>query len=230
MAGKKGAQPTVNPKTDGNRTQMVYRKIKEMMFNYDIVPGQRLIFVDFADRLRVSRTPINNALGILANEGFLDFIPNQGYRVHEITPEEASHLYEVREIIELGAIEPAIRKVTPEKLKDLERQRKLYEKSVVEQVTRGRFTLDQEFHACYVRMAENSYLTDYFREIYQRIFLRHRIEGLPVGRAKEVVSEHKEIFKAISMKDVENTKKLIKHHIKTGKDYIFSAIFDQKST
>jgi DNA-binding GntR family transcriptional regulator len=230
MTGTKGAPPEGNAKANGTRTQMAYGKIKEMMFNYEIVPGQRLIFVDFANRLGVSRTPINNALSILANEGFLDFIPNQGYRVHEITQEEASHLYEVREIIELGALEPAMRKVSSEKLKDLERQRKLYEKSVAEQVTRGRFTFDQEFHACYVQMAENPYLTDYFREIYQRIFLRHRIEGLPVGRAREVVLEHKEIFKAISMKDAENAKKLVKHHIKTGKDYIFSAIFGQQST
>lgn len=230
MKGRKRHQPQVSAKANGTRTQMAYRKIKEMMFNYDIVPGQRLIFVDFANRLGVSRTPINNALSILANEGFLDFIPNQGYRVHEITQEEANHLYEIREIIELGAIEPAIRKATPEKLKDLEGQRKLYEKSVAEQVNRGRFTLDQEFHACYIRMAENPYLTDYFREIYQRIFLRHRIEGLPVGRARGVVLEHKEIFKAISMKDVQATKKLVQYHIKAGKDYIFSAIFGQKST
>jgi len=230
MAGGKKDKLQVNIKTDGNRTQMTYRKIKEMMLNYNIVPGQRLIFVDFAKQLGVSRTPINNALSILANEGFLDFTPNQGYRVHEITQEEASYLYEVREIIELGAIGPAIRKASPKKLKDLERQRRLYEKSVREQVTRGRFTLDQEFHACYIRMAENPYLTDYFREIYQRIFLRHRIEGLPLGRAREVVLEHKEIFKAISMKDVKNTRKLIKHHIKAGKGYIFSAIFSQKSS
>jgi len=38
---------------DENLTQMAYRKIKEMMFNYPIVPGQRLVFVDFAERLGV---------------------------------------------------------------------------------------------------------------------------------------------------------------------------------
>lgn len=217
-----------NLSNDKNLTQRVYRKIKEMMFNYDIVPGQRLIFVDFAERLGVSRTPINNALHILASEGFLDFIPNQGYKVHEITKEEATHLYEIRELIELGAIEPAIKKLSTEKLKVLEKQRKLYEKSVLEQITRGRFTLDQEFHVSYVQMAENPYLTDYFREVYQRIFLRHRIEGLPVGRAKEVVLEHKEIYTAINMRDAKRSKELIKRHIKAGRDYIFSAIFDQK--
>ena len=225
MAGKRKAQPKALARNEENLTQMAYRKIKEMMLNYDIIPGQRLIFVDLANRLGVSRTPVNNALSILANEGFLDFVPNQGYTVHQITREEANALYEIREIIELGAARQAIRKLTSEKLDLLRRQKGLYEKAVLEHVSRGRFTLDQEFHACYVQMAENPYLTDYFREVYQRIFLRHRIEGLPAGRAKEVVVEHNAIFKAINLKDVERTKELIKHHIKAGKEYIFSSIF-----
>jgi len=225
VAGKRRTQPKALVRNEENLTQMAYRKIKEMMLNYDIIPGQRLIFVDLANRLGVSRTPVNNALGILANEGFLDFVPNQGYTVHQITREEANALYEIREIIELGAARQAIRKLTSEKLDLLRRQKGLYEKAVLEHVSRGRFTLDQEFHACYVQMAENPYLTDYFREVYQRIFLRHRIEGLPAGRAKEVVVEHNAIFKAINLKDVERTKELIKHHIKAGKEYIFSSIF-----
>ena len=225
MTVKKRAQPKTDLSGDQNLTQMAYRKIKEMMLHYDIVPGQRLIFVDLAKKLGVSRTPVNNALSILANEGFLDFVPNQGYTVHQITQNEASALYEVREILELGGIDQAVQKLTPEKLENLKRQKNLYEKSVIDQVTRGRFTLDQEFHACYIQMAENPYLTDYFREIYQRIFLRHRIEGLPAGRAKEVVSEHDEIVEAITLKDAVAVKGLIKHHIKAGKDYIFSAIF-----
>ena len=208
-----------------NLTQMVYRKIKEMMLNYEIVPGQRLIFSDLANRLGVSRTPVNNALSVLANEGFLDLIPHQGYTVHEITKEEAESLYEIREIIELGALGRAIRALTPEKLEDLEEKKRLYENAVVDQVSRGRFTLDQEFHACLVQMSDNLYLADYFREIYQRIFLRHRIEGLLAVRARKVVSEHHEIFEAISLRDVERAKESIKFHIKAGKDYIFSIIF-----
>jgi len=208
-----------------NLTQMVYRKIKEMMLNYEIVPGQRLIFNDLAKRLGVSRTPVNNALSILANEGFLDLYPHQGYTVHQITKEEAESLYEIREIIELGTLSTAIRKLTPEKVEKLERQKCLYENAVTEQVSRGRFTLDQEFHACLVQMSENLYLADYFREIYQRIFLRHRIEGLIAERARKVVSEHNEIFESIILRDVEWAKESIKSHIKAGKEYIFSIIF-----
>jgi len=204
---------------------MAYREIKEMMLSYDLVPGQRLVFVDLAKRLGVSRTPVNTALSILANEGFLDFIPNQGYAVHQITRQEGDALYEIREIIELGAIERSIQKLTPEKLELLKRQKALYEKAVLDQVSRGRFTLDQEFHASCVQMAGNPYLTDYFREVYQRIFLRHRIEGLHAGRAQEVVLEHNQLFDSIRLKDVKRAKQLIKRHINAGKEYIFSSIF-----
>jgi DNA-binding GntR family transcriptional regulator len=209
---------------DKNLTEMAYRKIKEMMLNYDIVPGQRLIFIDLAKRLGVSRTPVNNALSILANEGFLDFVPNQGYTVHQITRAEAGDLYELREIIELGAIEKALEHHSAEKLEILRQQKCLYETSVIENVSRGRFALDQEFHASYIRMAENPYLTDYFREIYQRIFLRHRIEGLPAGRAKQVVLEHSDIYDAIRQRNLKSARQLIKRHIQAGKEYIFSSV------
>jgi DNA-binding GntR family transcriptional regulator len=211
--------------SETNLTRRVYEQIKEMMQNYEIIPGQRLIFVDLAKRLGVSRTPVNNALSILAYEGFLDFVPNQGYKVHQITQEEAESLYEIREIIELGSIGKAIRKLTPEKLDILKRKKELYEKAVADQVSRGRFILDQEFHACHVQLSENLYLAEYFREVYQRIFLRHRIEGLRADRARAVVTEHDEIFEAIELKDVERARESIKCHIASGKQYIYSVIF-----
>jgi DNA-binding GntR family transcriptional regulator len=209
-----------------NLTDMAYRKIKAMMMNYDIVPGQRLIFVDLAKRLGVSRTPVNSALGILAAEGFLDFVPNQGYTVHEITHHEARNLYELRKILEMGAIEKVIERVTPEKLELLQKRQNLYEKAILDNISRGRFALDQEFHAAYIQMADNPYLTSYFREIYQRIFLRHRIEGLRPGRAKEVVSEHKALFEAIRQRDVKRARNLIEQHIDAGEKYIFTAVPD----
>lgn len=211
-----------------NLTQWVYEQIKGMMLNYEIIPGQRLVFVDLARRLRVSRTPVNNALSILAKEGFLDFVPNQGYAVHQITEEEAGSLYEIREIIELGAVGKAIRKLTPERLSSLEQKKRLYEKAVAARVSRDRFVLDQEFHAAYVELSENVYLGDYFREVYQRIFLRHRIEGLRAGRAEAVVFEHREILEAIGTRDVDRAKESIKFHIGAGKRYIFSVIFGEK--
>lgn len=223
MSGMERTRNGFNLNGERSRIQLAYRKIKEMMLNYEIIPGQRLVFVDLAKKIGVSRTPVNNALSILANEGYLDFIPNQGYTVHELTHEEASALYQVREIIELGAINLAVQKLTPEKLEDLRRRKDLLSQKLNSgYVTRNNFNLDLEFHACYIQMAGNPYLTSCFREVYQRIFLRHRLEGLSIARNLEVDSEHNEIFDAISRRDARKAEELIKKHIRAGEKSIFS--------
>jgi len=52
--------------------------------------------------------------------------------------------------------------------------------------------------------------------------LRHRIETLPAGRARQVVLEHKELVRAVSQKDYREAQEIIKHHIQAGREYIFS--------
>lgn len=207
-----------------NLPKMAYNRIKEMMLSYQIIPGQRLVMVDLTKKIGMSRTPINQALSILANEGYVDFIPHQGYIVHELTHEEAKALYQVRRIIELGTIEFTIQNLTLQKLEVLKEKKELLsEKLNSGQVTRENFIFDLNFHTCYIEIAGNPYLTSCYREIYQRIFLRHRLEGLSIARNKQADEEHEEIFKAISIKDIKKAKEAIKKHIKAAEESIFSA-------
>ncbi|MBE0599563.1 MAG: GntR family transcriptional regulator [Desulfuromonadales bacterium] len=212
-------------KDEKSLTEVVYHKIKQMMLDYEIIPGQRLIFSDLAKKMGVSRTPVNNALSILANEGFLDFVPNQGYTVHQITKQEAESLYEMREILEVGAIPKIIQKITPENIAKLEEQRRLFENAVADNLTRERFILDQEFHVAILEITGNKYLPGYFREIYQRIFLRHRVEGLRSGRAKSVIGEHQDLLEAIKRRDGDKAEKLVSAHIAAGKEYVLTSLF-----
>ena len=210
-------------KNKTNLPQMAYQRIKEMMLSYKIIPGQRLVMVDLTKKIGMSRTPINQALSILANEGYVDFIPHQGYIVHEITHEEAKALYQVRRIIELGTIEFTIQNLTPQKLEVLKEKKELLsEKLNSGQVTRENFILDLNFHTYYIEIAGNPYLTNCYREVYQRIFLRHRLEGLSIARNRQADVEHDEIFKAISLKDLKKAKEAIKKHIKAAENSTFS--------
>lgn len=212
-----------------NLTLRIYNNIKQMMFNYDIVPGQRLVFADLAKELNVSRTPVNNALSILAKEGFLDFVPNQGYSVHKLTLEEAKGLYEIKAIFELGTIEKAIQKATPEKIINLEEKKNAYETSVKQRVDRNLFILDTEFHSAICGMVGNPYIVDQYKDICQRIFLRFRIEYLQVDRIYEIINEHGKLFKAISSMDVSGAKKLIKLHNEESMQNLFSIIFKNET-
>ncbi|MBF0303545.1 MAG: GntR family transcriptional regulator [Desulfamplus sp.] len=209
-----------------NLTLTAYNKIKQMMFDYDIVPGQRLVFVDLAKQLNVSRTPVNNALSILAKEGFLDFVPNQGYWVRKLTKQEAESLYEIREILETGIIGKAIRNLNDEKITKLEQCKNNYEQAVNDHVSRNLFVLDMEFHGCIVDFIENKFLSAQYREICHKIFLRFRTEKLLIQRINDIVKEHKELFETIKIKDVGRTLELIKNHNQNARLHLFKIIFD----
>jgi len=209
-----------------NLNLWVYDNIKQMMLNYDIVPGQRLVFVDLAKELGVSRTPVNNALSILAKEGYLDFIPNQGYSVHKLTREEAESLYAIKLLMELGSIEDAIKLATPEKLTALEEKKNQYVSSVKNHNYRHLFALDMEFHAAIGEMLNNTYFVDIYKDIYQRIFLRFRSEHLETPRLFKTIKEHENIYKAIVLKNTKAAKKLIKEHNEFSKANLFPIIFD----
>ncbi len=209
-----------------NLTLRVYDNIKQMMVNYDIVPGQRLVFVDLAKELGVSRTPVNNALSILAKEGYLDFIPNQGYSVHKLTREEAESLYEIKVLMELGSIDNAIKLATPRKLAALEEKKNRYASSVKSHVYRHLFVLDMEFHAAIGEMVNNTYFVDIYKDIYQRIFLRFRTEHLETPRLFEIIEEHEDLYNAIITKNSKIAKKLIKEHSEFSMANLFPIIFD----
>jgi DNA-binding GntR family transcriptional regulator len=216
-------------KKQKNLTLAVYYRIKEMMLNYDIVPGQRLVFVDLAKQLGVSRTPVNNALSILAKEGYLDFVPNQGYSVHRLTIDEAEYLYEIREILEIGTIGKAVRKMDDDKLKAFESRMSDYNQAISDRVHRKLFILDTEFHAAIIEMTDNPILTERYRDVCQKIFLRFRVEDLEIGRTKEIVKEHEALFDAVRIRDVDRAKGLIQEHNANARKNLFGIIFRKEN-
>ena len=212
-------------KKNKNLTLKVYHQIIELMLDYELVPGQRLVFVDLARRLKVSRTPVNNALSILAQEGYLDFVPNQGYSVHRLNRKEAEELYQIREILEVGFIGQAIRMMTDKKLKKVRKCKEAYENLTSSHVTRKMFILDTEFHMAIMEMTGNDLLVQRYMELCRKIFLRHRIEDLVMSRIEEIRREHESLFEAVCLRDVELAKARVREHYQNSRKNLFPLIF-----
>jgi len=78
----------------------VYQRIKEMIYYNQLAPGQKIIYNDLANRLKISATPVIQALKRLETSRIVNYIPNKGYFVGEITEIEARQLYQAREALE----------------------------------------------------------------------------------------------------------------------------------
>jgi DNA-binding GntR family transcriptional regulator len=86
--------------------EIAYQKIKQAILKHEIVPGQRLSHEELVLRLKISQTPIREALSRLAQEGYVTRLTNRGYRVSEMTAEEVE---------ELSACGPPSRRIAPMK-------------------------------------------------------------------------------------------------------------------
>ena len=216
-------------KKSKNLTLKVYNQIMKLMLDYEIVPGQRLVFIDLAKQLKVSRTPVNNALSILAQEGYLDFVPNQGYSVRRLSQKDAEELYQIREVLEVGFIAEAINNMTEKKLLNVENHKLAYEKAISNRVHRNLFILDTDFHLSILDMVGNKILSNRYKDLSRRIFLRFRIEELKMDRIEQIRIEHDQLFEALALKDVERAKGLVMIHHQNSRESLFPIIFQEKN-
>jgi DNA-binding GntR family transcriptional regulator len=93
----------------------VYLKIKAMIYNNELAPGQKLIYQALAKKLNLSMTPVIQALNRLEHSNLVRHEPNRGYFVGEMHETECRELYQAREALETYIIPFAIQKLEPSK-------------------------------------------------------------------------------------------------------------------
>ena len=179
-----------------------------------------------ADKFGVSRTPIKNALNLLEKEGFVKLIINKGYYISQLSKQEADELFDIREALEVKAVELAIRNFDTEGFAELTNKGQLYENAVKVQLTRGRFLIDRDFHIQIAVMGKNKALHRHMNQVNELIFLKHRIEGLDPQRGDAVRKEHSDIVAAIRERDIESGIKCIKYHIQKHRENVLSILED----
>jgi DNA-binding GntR family transcriptional regulator len=212
-----------------NVAERVYFELKQMLFNYQIVPGQKLQCQDLAEKCKVSRTPVKYALNILEKEGYVELRHNKGYYVVEISFKEAEELFDIREAIETVAVRKAIENLNEDSLKLLKQTMKAYSEDVNKRMlSRKRLILDADFHLKIAEISGNRSLVETLRMIFSKIYLKHKIENLPPQRSKMADHEHKELYKAICSKDLSGALKKIRKHITLGRKNILGSLVEKK--
>lgn len=203
-----------------------YKQIKQMMLNFEIVPGQRIVITELADKLEISRTPVKMAMIMLMKEGFVDYSHRQScYTVHQLTQEEYDGLADFRELLEVGAVNKAIKNMTPAKLEELELKARKFRDAAEANDKELRVVLDLEFHSCIVELAGSRNLSETFRDVYQRFFMQRRITRLLGDRFDQVLAEHDEIVEAFRQGDAERARLAIVNHARLAKDFIDSIYY-----
>ncbi|GAB6143277.1 GntR family transcriptional regulator [Desulfocicer niacini] len=181
--------------------KQVYEHLRDQILENIIEPGSRLVEAQIAKALGISRTPVREALHILEKDGFIDSIPRVGYRVRELVLDELEEIFEIRKVNELLACSWAIRKITPETIKALEKNLKLTAQALKNDQPETFLELDQEFHEMLVLASGSQHLTDLCQQL-RRLMLRYRMDSIKSTETVEkALKGHTAILNALKEKD-----------------------------
>jgi DNA-binding GntR family transcriptional regulator len=101
--------------------ETVLQQLRVFLASGRLLPGQQLVQEDLAEDLGVSRVPIRESLKILEGEGHVTYHPNRGYFVTELSADDLSELYRIRQILEAEALAQAVVEVSDADIADIEK-------------------------------------------------------------------------------------------------------------
>ncbi len=200
-----------------NLMEKAYQLVRNMMLQQKLSPGQKIIYRDLSEKLKMSKTPIMYALGRLEQEGFVELIPNQGYIVKELDLREIEDFFDVREALETYAIGLAIKNMKSDDLKVLEEKFRRHRDYVSPVYDRKRMVLDADIHLHLALMSGNRVLAIQLRQIFEHLYLRYRLELMHSIRPTSAPAEHQKMLSLLRKKDVHGAQKVMRNHIQSGK-------------
>jgi DNA-binding GntR family transcriptional regulator len=166
-----------------------------------------------AGRLGVSATPVREALLDLANEGLIEVRRNRGFLVPVLSDDDLDELFQLRLILEVGAVELLIGRIEPVELNHCWKLEKLIEDCAARRDLKGFLEADREFHLHLLTLVGNKRLVD----LVSRLRDQTRLYGLPhlalLGLLDESASEHGRIVQALQDHDVGALRKALTRHI-----------------
>jgi len=204
--------------------ELVFETLREAIINGILKPGERLMEVQLAEELGVSRTPVREAIRKLELEGFVVMIPRKGAYVADISLKDVADVFEVRAALESLAAGLAAERITEEEIEELERvlvqQQNLADSDRLEDIIK----IDTDFHDVLYRASRNERLVQIVSHLREQI-QRFRTASLSQpGRMRIALEEHKELVEAIAERNVEKAQSLAREHIENAEQSMINGL------
>lgn len=199
-----------------NLTERIYQQIKQDIFSFRLLPGDRFSENEIAERVQASRTPVREALARLQREGFVEVSFRSGWQVKPFDFKQFEQLYDVRIVLELAAIRKLCEMEPAPNLDDL---KKTWLVKPVDRLEDGPTVcaLDERFHEQLIEATGNREMARIHHDITERLRIIRRIDFTKRNRIEATYEEHAKILRTIIQRRTEDVQRLLKTHIEASK-------------
>jgi DNA-binding GntR family transcriptional regulator len=199
-----------------NLAALVYERVKQDIFDFRLLPGDRFTESEISERVQASRTPVREALYRLERDGYLEVMFRAGWRVKPFDFRQFEDLYDLRIVLESTAVR---RLCEADERPQLEALRRIWtvpaddRESGMREVAR----LDESFHATLVAAAGNQEMSRVHAEVTERIRIVRRLDFTKAPRIDATYQEHAKILRAIAQRRADQAVMLLRTHVEASK-------------
>ncbi len=198
--------------------QEVAERLRQRIFAHEITPGTWIDEQKLADHYGISRTPLREALKVLASEGLVELKPRRGCYVTELSPRDLDDIFPLMALLEGRATHEALQKATDADIAFLAEIHARLEKCATENRMTDFFEANQEFHKKLQELADNRWLLSVIQDL-RKVLKLSRLHSLSLeGRLAQSLLEHRDIMAAIQARDIPKAEKGMHDHILAGRE------------
>lgn len=200
--------------------ELVYEELRNLILSGEIKPGTRMMEIELADSMGVSRTPIREAIRKLEKEGLVTIEPRKGAYVSTISMNDIVNIIQIRGTLEGLAATLAATRIKEIELMKLKEASQAFDRAVEEGNTKEMISNDTLFHHIIVEASGNDLLIKMVTDL-QEIVLRFRyLYYKDFKRAEKMPPEHANILRAIETGSGETARSAAEFHINSLRDMI----------
>ncbi len=194
--------------------QEVAELLRQRIFSHELAPGSWIDELKLAEEYGISRTPLREALKVLATEGLVTMKVRRGAYVTEVSDSDLSDVYHLLALLESDAAAVVAQKATPAQLKELQDLHNELERSAG---NRERFfEINEAFHMHLLEVANNRWRNQVVADLRKVMKLNRHNSLLKSGRIEESLAEHRSLMSALAARDAEASARQMRQHFSNG--------------
>lgn len=204
--------------------ELVFTTLRQAILKGEIQPGERLMEIQLAEKMGVSRTPIREAIRKLSNEGLVTMIPRRGAVVAGISEKLLMDVLAVRMALEKMAYECAFKCITDEQIEELKASERKFEQAIQDNDLVKIAEADEGFHFVIYNAAQNDKLKEILTNLRDNMY-RYRMEHAKNKDLRgKLIAEHKAIIDTLIRRDSVRGLAVVEEHIRNQEKVILAKI------
>jgi DNA-binding GntR family transcriptional regulator len=197
--------------------EQVAERLRSRIYAHELAPGAWVDEQAIASEYGISRTPLREALKVLASEGLVTLRPRRGCYVTELSEQDLDEIFPIMAMLEGRSAQEAARKAGKDDLRRLAEIHAELERHAAANDADHFFEANQQFHDKLQELAGNRWLGQLIEETRKFIKLTRRDSLNLAGRLRQSLAEHREILAAMQQGAPDEAGRLMHEHILSGR-------------